>query len=86
MIETLSDPFIRTGTCQHPSITDEQLTEREALIALTWGGADSLVCPDCGETLYIHEDGDTVTVTDEPFGAGADPFGRSASDWEGHAE
>lgn len=71
------EPMLRPGPCSHPSITDAALRERDEVIVRSWGGADHLVCPDCNEYLYPHDDGDTVTVyPGEPFGAGADPYGR----------
>lgn len=79
-IANLLDPvpaFVRPGSCQHPTITDQQLADREDKIAATWGDADHLKCPDCDEYLYPYDDTDNVTVyVGEPFGAGADPFGR----------
>lgn len=69
--------YARPGTCQHPQITDEALDERQALIAQTWGGAENLQCPDCGEYLYPHGDPDDGRVyIGEPFGAGEDLAGR----------
>jgi hypothetical protein len=69
--------FDRPGDCQHHAISDHQLSEREEAIARTWGSIDHLVCPACNEYLYPHDDGYRTTVyVGEPFGAGADPFGR----------
>jgi hypothetical protein len=66
--------YVRPGRCQHPTITDAMLVERESLVMRTWGAADPLKCPDCDEWLYPHGDPDdegTVYVG-EPFGAGSD--------------
>jgi hypothetical protein len=73
--------FGRGDGCQHPTITDEMLVENEALIAKTWGDQPSLKCPDCDEYLYPHGDpadgpDDSRIYVGEPYGAGADPWGR----------
>jgi hypothetical protein len=67
--------FDRPGDCKHPTITDEMLVEREALIRRTWGDAEDLKCPDCDEWLYlceVHE----IVCAGEPHHAGDDPAGR----------
>ena len=68
--------YARPGTCGHFTITDEQLDERENLIARTWGGWDSLVCPDCHESLSVYAE---VVYAGEPHGAGDDPAGRPSA-------
>ena len=59
-------PYIRTTDCKHPTITDEELVEREIF------NAESFKCPDCDEYLYPHGDpeDDEILYVGEPYGAG----------------
>lgn len=70
--------YARPGDCKHPTISDEQLVERQALIAATWGSAEDIKCPACDEYLYPHgdPDDDGIVYVGEPYGAGKDPWGR----------
>lgn len=68
----------RPGDCKHPTISDEQLDERELEIAQTWGDAEPLKCPGCDEWLYpcvAHE----IVCAGEPHHAGDDPAGRPSA-------
>ena len=66
---TQSDAYLRPDPCQHPTISDEMLTERAAEIEEAWGAAQPLQCSDCREWLYLHrDDADRMTVDIEPWG------------------
>jgi hypothetical protein len=64
--------FARPGDCQHVTITDAMLVERELQYRQSWGNADPLKCPDCNEWLYPDGDpeDDGVVYVGEPYGAG----------------
>lgn len=65
-------PYQRPGECQHISITDAALDDRDTLIVTTWGDAEPLKCPDCHEYLYPWHGACDVVYVGEPHGAGAD--------------
>lgn len=75
--DTIAEPpYQRPGECQHSTITDAALDDRDILIVTTWGNAEPLRCPDCREDLYPWHGESDVVYVGEPRGAGADPFDR----------